>query len=96
MPPLRHFDPRGHDVSRGTIAVRSDSTPPPVHPGDAVQVRDAYGNWLPATVRSEPRYDRPNALGRNVYLTVLVELAGGFTCNWPAEDVRTTPREDQT
>lgn len=61
--------------------------PPLVQPGEAVQVRDAVGNWHPARCGSRPRFDTENALGRRVWLTVRVDAGNGWV-NWPAEHVR--------
>lgn len=71
------------------LLVHFDGTPPEVAPGDQVEIRTAGGMWLQATARSEPRYDRPNAIGRKCYLTVSVDTPNwDHPVNWPAEDVR--------
>jgi hypothetical protein len=50
--------------------------PPAVKAGDRVQIQTADGQWVERTALSEPRYDRPNAVGKRCYLTVLVDLDG--------------------
>jgi hypothetical protein len=68
-----------------------DGQPPDVGPGSAVEVRDAGGEWHPATAMSAARYDKENALGRLCYLTVSVVFPGRQRAvNWPAEAVRLT------
>jgi hypothetical protein len=69
-----------------------DGTPPDVHDGDTVEVRDAAGNWHRARCGSEPRYDVGAAGGRTCWLTVRVDPGEGWV-NWPAGDVRPA-RED--
>lgn len=74
-------------------AVPFDGDPPPVQAGDPVEIRTAFGQWLPATAASEPRYDFEQGLGRHTFLTVAVtnhDIARvfGYPVNWPAEDVR--------
>jgi hypothetical protein len=82
-------------VRGNRTAVRFEGTPPPIKPGDSVEIRDANGEWHRAVARSEPRYDWSNAIGRLCYLTVSVtsqaiEHAWTGPVNWPAEDVRPT------
>jgi hypothetical protein len=76
-------------VSRSAKAVPFDGTPPPVKPGELVQIRSAYGEWTWATAKSEPRYDFDRAIGRRCHLTVSVAHPDyEHPVNWPAEDVR--------
>ncbi len=68
---------------------------PNVAPGDAVDVRDAGGDWHRVVARSEPRYDVANALRGQCHLTVAVETRDGSVVNWPAEDVRRAYSEEK-
>lgn len=88
-------------MSRRLVADPFDGTPPAVKPGDLVWCRCSGGAWVRNLAMSEPRYDRPNALGGTVWLSVRVaSLRNAYrrdgrigwhgtisTCNWPAKDV---------
>lgn len=85
-----------------STAVPFDGTPPDVHRGQLVEVRDAYGRWHPRIAGGEARYDFDNAAGGRCHLTVPVcdpaewERTGAEPgwVNWPAEDVQpATPKE---
>lgn len=82
---------------RRPVHVAFDGEPPDVKAGDTVWCRDAFGRWRQTTALPEPRYDEANALNWQCHLTVQIAdgaLDGG-PCNWPAEDVRTSPPPEE-
>ena len=87
---------------RKSTAVPFDGTPPGVHRGELIQVRDASGRWHPRIAGGSARYDFDKAIGGRCYLTVPVCDPAEWECtgaepaavNWPAEHVRTDDTEE--
>jgi hypothetical protein len=75
-----------------------DGQPPPVKPGDQVEIRDAHGKWWPAVAVSKPRYDFDRGIPPRTHLTVAVDGRPPFRwagpVNWPAEHVRPASGEE--